>query len=150
MTHGLTTAKCPRILVVDDHHVIRAGLAEMLKAHWEVCGEAANGDEAVKKLLELKPDVVILDFSMPGRGGAATTRAIRHRSPDTKIIFYSMYEDRAMTQLAKLAGADAYLSKRQPSGELIKVIKSLIHSPVPDQNPNPDQFEIRRKQFCGL
>lgn len=149
MIHGLTRAKCPRILVVDDHHVIRAGLAELLKTHWVVCGEAANGDDAVKKLLQLQPDVVILDFSMPGRG-AATARAIRHRSPDTKIIIFSMYEDQAMAQLAKLAGADAFVSKCQSSADLVKVIKSLIDSRPPDQNTDGDQFEVRRKQFFGL
>lgn len=122
----------------------------MLKTHWVVCGEAANGDDAVKKLLELKPDVVILDFRMPGRGGAATARAIRHRSPDTKIIIFSMYEDQAMAQLAKLAGADAFVSQRQSSAHLVKVIKSLIDSRPPDQNADSDQFEIRRKQFFGL
>jgi DNA-binding NarL/FixJ family response regulator len=147
MIQGSIPAKVPRILLVDDHQVVRSGLATILKTYWDVCGEAASGDDAVEKLLELKPDVVILDFRMPGKGGAATARAIRHRAPETKIIMFSMYEDEAMAQVAKLAGADAYVNKRQPSADLVKVIKSLIESPLPDQNPDPGQFEIRRKQF---
>lgn len=150
VTHGSVPAKLVRILLVDDHDVIRAGLAEILKTHWDVCGQAANGEDALRKMQEVKPDVVILDFRMPGKGGAATARAIRYRSPKTKIIIFSMYEDEAMTQLAKLAGADAYVSKRQPSADLVKVIKSLIDSSLPDQNLDQDQFEIRRKHFFGL
>ena len=115
-----------RIFIVDDHEIIRAGLAGLLEPHWTICGEAANGEDAVQKVEGLRPDVVILDISMPGKGGALVARFIRNHLPKTKIVFYSMHENATIDELAKLVGVDAFVTKGQPTSELIEIIRRLI------------------------
>ncbi len=77
-----------RILLADDHEIVRRGLRALLEKHegWEVCGEAADGREAVEKTLQLKPDVVILDIGMPLLNGLDTTRQLLQHDPSSKII----------------------------------------------------------------
>jgi PleD family two-component response regulator len=72
-----------RILLVDDHELVRKGLRSLLDEDWEICGEAANGAEAVGKVRELKPDLVLLDLGMPVMGGTEAARAIRSIAPET-------------------------------------------------------------------
>jgi DNA-binding NarL/FixJ family response regulator len=126
--YPLRPTRSARILIVDDHEVVRAGLAQLLKVRWTICGEAVDGKDAVEKVRELRPDVVVLDISMPRRGGVATAREIRHFWPKTKIIFYSMHDcgPSPSTQVAKLAGADAFVTKRRPVRDLIQTIQSVI------------------------
>lgn len=115
-----------RILLVDDHELVRKGIASLLAAEWDICGEAANGNEAVRKIRQLKPDLVVLDVAMPGMGGAATAREIRTIAPETKILFLSMHDSETVAQLAKLARVDACLNKDCSPDTLKKVVHSLL------------------------
>jgi DNA-binding NarL/FixJ family response regulator len=115
-----------RILVVDDHEVVRFGIVSLLKDSWEVCGQAANGLEAIEKVRELHPDLVLMDLRMPVMGGTEATRQIRNMSPGTKIVLLSMYESETVVELARLMGADACLSKRCAATELRRAIAIVL------------------------
>jgi len=126
-----------RILLVDDHEVVRAGLAKLLQGVWDICGEAGNGLEAVDKVLELKPDVVVLDLSMPIMGGTAAARQIRRLSPATKIVVLSMHDSETVVELSRLVGADACVSKRSAATELHKAIVAVLKEP-----PDPKAIRV--------
>ena len=96
-----------QILLADDHNVVRKGLRKTLEEHkeWRVCGEAADGREAVKMALELKPDIVVLDLTMPGLNGIEATRQIKHALPRTEVLIFTMHEAEEMILSAFEAGA---------------------------------------------
>jgi two-component system, NarL family, response regulator NreC len=83
-----------RILIADDHDAVRRGVRSVLpsRSNIEVCGEASNGNEAIQKALELKPDLIILELTMPVMGGFAAASELRRLLPDMPILFYSMHE----------------------------------------------------------
>jgi DNA-binding NarL/FixJ family response regulator len=115
-----------RILVVDDHEIVRVGIVTLLKDSWDVCGQAANGLEAIEKVRELQPDLVLMDLRMPIMGGTEAARTIRSMSPKTKIVLLSMYESETVVELARLMGVDACLSKRCAATELHKAITAVL------------------------
>lgn len=125
-TLGRNEHSLHRILVVDDHEVVRFGIMSLLKDSWEVCGQAANGLEAIEKVRELQPDLVLMDLRMPVMGGTEATRQIRNISPETKIVLLSMYESETVVELARLMGADACLSKRCAATELRRAIAVVL------------------------
>ena len=137
----------PRVLIVDDHQLVRKGIGFLLDGQWDICGEAENGQEAVLKVGELKPDVVILDLSMPIMGGTAAARHIRRVSPATKIVFLSMHESETVVELTRLAGADACLTKRCTPQELNRAIATVLRDhgdPRPDaDSPHAGQSALR-------
>jgi two-component system invasion response regulator UvrY len=90
---------------------------------WDICGEARDGAEAIQKVWELAPDVVILDLTMPTLGGFDTAKRIRQISPETKIIFFSIHET---PTTARLVGADAFVSKASAAGELARTITHVM------------------------
>jgi DNA-binding NarL/FixJ family response regulator len=110
-----------RVLVVDDHAVIRKGTQSILGAwpEWQVSGEAANGEEAVLLTNDLKPDIVLMDISMPGMGGLQATRAIRKVCPDAKVLMLTSLDSLECVQTALHAGARGYLLKSHTEGELM-------------------------------
>jgi DNA-binding NarL/FixJ family response regulator len=122
----------PKILLVDDHEIVRKGIRVTLEGHWQICGEAANGEEAVEKALQLKPDLILMDVSMPRVNGIEATKRIRKLSLPAKIIIFSMHDSREIAKQAKEAGADACLVKTCPSEELLKSIAILLDG---HQNP---------------
>jgi DNA-binding NarL/FixJ family response regulator len=116
-----------RILLVDDHKVVRTGVKSVLSnfKSFEVCGEARDGQEALEKTLQLKPDLVLMDISMPKVNGLEATKLIRQMRPITKIIILSMHDSPQIANEAKLSGADAYLTKSSLSGQLESVITDI-------------------------
>jgi two-component system, NarL family, response regulator LiaR len=121
-----------RILVVDDHSVVRQGLKMFLglDPELEIVGEAENGAEAVKMAAELKPDVVLMDMLMPVMDGIEATKAIRGSMPDTEVIaLTSVLEDAAVVGAIK-AGAIGYLLKDTQSDELRRAIKAASEGQV--------------------
>src|ERR1700691_2292556 len=103
MSDGLHSGRRKaRILLADDHQVVRSGVRSLLEGHadWKICGEAGNGREAVAKAVELKPDLVILDLSMPLMNGFEAAKELRKVAPATRIIVFSMHNSRQICEQA--------------------------------------------------
>jgi two-component system, NarL family, nitrate/nitrite response regulator NarL len=109
-----------RILIADDNSLVRAGLRLLLgqRSDWSVCGEASNGREAVKKAVELKPDVILLDISMPMMDGLTAAEQIRRKVPESEIIIVTLCESLDMARYAAQTGVRAYISKSNVSSDL--------------------------------
>jgi signal transduction histidine kinase len=118
--HGMG---CTRVLLVDDHKVMRQGLRQLLdgRADLYVVGEAENGYEAIEKTRSLKPDVVIMDVSMPQMDGIEATRLIKLEMPEVRVISLTMHEDDQVLNALRKAGADGVVSKAAGTVELLKV-----------------------------
>lgn len=116
-----------RILVADDHHVVRTGLRALLesKTGWQVCAEASNGREAVEKAGHLKPDVAVLDIGMPLLNGVEATRQIRKLSPQTEILILTMHDSDQLVQEVLGAGAHGYILKDDADRNLIAAVDAL-------------------------
>ena len=121
-----------RILIADDHEVVRFGLRQILEAqaNWEVVAEASDGKEAVSRAIETKPDICILDHSLPLMNGLEVTRQIRARVPKSEILIFTMHENEKLVQELLHAGARGYLLKSDAKTYLIEAITSLAsHRP---------------------
>jgi DNA-binding NarL/FixJ family response regulator len=92
---------------------------------WDICGEAKDGVEAIEKVAELSPDVVILDLTMPSMGGFDTAKRIRQAAPTTRIIFFSIHET---PTTARLVGADAFVSKASAAQDLARTIHRVLEN----------------------
>ncbi len=114
-----------RVLLADDHKILREGLAGLLRGQSdvEVIGEACDGQTAVDMALQLHPDLVLMDVSMPQLGGVEATRRICHELPNTRVIGLSMHEGPSIAAAMTEAGASAYLNKGCPSDDLISAIR---------------------------
>ncbi len=117
-----------RILLADDHTVMRAGLRLLLERHedFEVVGEAADGRQAVDIATELKPAVVVMDIAMPQLNGVEAARQILNRDPDTAIVMLSMHSDESYVLRSLKAGARAYLLKDSAEADLVSAIQAII------------------------
>jgi DNA-binding NarL/FixJ family response regulator len=119
-----------RILVADDHEVVRRGLVSLIEAHkgWEVCGQAENGQMAVDRVKDLKPDVVILDITMPILDGLEATRQIMRDNSRVKVLILSMIDAERMVQAAKDAGACGYVVKSDAARLLVGAVQALEYN----------------------
>ena len=124
-----------KVLLVDDHSLFRAGLASLLRA-WgiEVVGQAGDGDEAIAKARELRPDLIFMDVSMPGRDGLEATRAIKAESPGIKIIILTVSDDEQHLFEAIKCGAEGYLLKHLQEDEFADLVEK-ISSGEPAMSP---------------
>lgn len=116
----------PTILLADDHDIVRRGIRALLADYWQICGEAANGEEAVRKAQELNPSLILMDVSMPLMSGLEATRRIRKLQPATKIVILSMHDSGEIVRQARAAGADACLAKTCGSEVLLETIATLL------------------------
>ncbi|MFC0212201.1 response regulator [Paenibacillus chartarius] len=117
-----------KLLIVDDHSVVRSGMAMLLngKHDIEVVGEAAEGDEAIAKALELKPDIVLMDLSMPhGKDGMAASKELKQLAPDIHILILTMHDDDEYLFRAIQAGASGYILKSAPHDELLTALQTV-------------------------
>jgi DNA-binding NarL/FixJ family response regulator len=117
-------------LIADDHGLIRRGVRTVLQAcrGWRVIGEAANGREAVEKAIKLKPDVAVLDISMPELDGLEVTRQIRESVPSVKVLVLTMHESDQMVRRALDAGASGYILKSDFTDYLPKAVKAIAEN----------------------
>lgn len=115
-----------RVMIVDDHSVVRSGLGAFLMVvnDLELVSEASSGEDAIQKAAEIQPDVILMDLKMPGMGGVAAIRAIKHNEPKIKIIALTSYIDDGLVQGALQAGANGYLMKNVQTEELANAIRS--------------------------
>lgn len=116
-----------RVLIADDHAVLRAGLILLLNAEpdIEVIGEASNGDEAITGTAKLIPDVLLLDIAMPGPGGINVIRTIKAKNLPVAILILTMYEDEGYLRETLKAGALGYIPKKAAETELISAIRAV-------------------------
>ena len=115
-----------RVLIVDDHEIVRRGLKTLLTdEHIEVCGEAADGVEAVAKAEQLNPSVIIMDLVMPRMDGFRATREIRRLLPQIQIVIVSQHDAAAVRSEALKAGATTFISKEAIQHQLIRALRDL-------------------------
>ncbi len=121
-----------RILLADDHEVARKGVKALLDAHpgWQVVGEASDGREAVEHARELRPDVVIMDITMPGLTGMEAAKRILIEFPDTKLLFFTMHNSEQMVHEALGAGAHGYVLKSDAGADLVSAIQGLTRQKI--------------------
>lgn len=115
------------ILIADDHPVIRSGLRAILSARpdWQVCGEAADGEELVGLAERLRPDIVIVDYSLPVLNGIEAMRRVGKAVPKAKLLVYTMYDDDTLVREAVMAGARGYILKNEDDAVLLEGIEAL-------------------------
>jgi PAS domain S-box-containing protein len=119
-----------RILIVDDHETVRQGVRALLssRADWFVCGEAADGLQAVEQAKSLRPDVVLVDISMPRMDGIEATRNIRREVPESVVIVVSQNDPALTKKAAMQAGAKAFVDKARISQDLLRTIESVVRA----------------------
>jgi PAS domain S-box-containing protein len=122
-----------RILIADDHEIVRQGIRSLfdLQTDWEICGEAVDGLDAIEKSKHLKPDVILLDVSMPHLNGLDAARVIRKEVPQSKILMVSQHDAAYMSQRALEVGARGYVAKSELSRQLLAAVESVIHDRQP-------------------
>ena len=116
-----------RILVVDDNALVRRGVIDILasRKNWEVCAEAQDGEEAIQKAQESRPDLILLDISMPGMNGLEVARAVRQELADAKILIMSQHDAASLLPTAIQAGADGCVDKSRLATDLLSSIEGI-------------------------
>jgi DNA-binding NarL/FixJ family response regulator len=116
-----------RILLVDDHPIVRQGLKTILEGHsdWEVVGEASDGAEAIEKARKLTPDVMVLDVTMPVMNGLEACRVLRRQSPQLEILFVTQHDSPQMMREALDAGARGYVVKSNAARDLLEAVEAV-------------------------
>ena len=119
--------KKTRILLADDHALVRAGIRALLEKQddMEIVGEAADGQETLKKVAELRPDVIIMDIAMPGMGGMEATKRIKSQYPDVQVLALTMLEDERYFFEIIQAGASGFIVKGALPDELLVAVRSV-------------------------
>lgn len=116
-----------RVLVCDDHALVRSGLRRLLESEdvFDVVGEAADAEQAIAQVAELRPDVLLLDVVMPGRSGIDALADLQEASPDTRVLVLSMQDDPSYVRQAFAAGAQGYLVKEAADADLVQAIQDV-------------------------
>lgn len=117
-----------RILIADDHEVMRRGLRGLIESHqeWAVCGEAVEGHEAVRKSVELNPDLVIMDVNMPGLSGIDAAIMIRKENTSTRILFFTVHDSEQVLQEMLEVGAQGYVAKSRAGQDLVEAVRRVL------------------------
>ncbi|MFV8749906.1 response regulator transcription factor [Nannocystaceae bacterium ST9] len=116
----------PRVVIVDDHPLFRRGVSELLRESVEVVGDAADSEGAMQRVIELRPDIVLLDIRLEHGSGLSMIGKLRAAHPALRVIVVTMYEELAFQQAARQAGAQGYVSKRATDLELLVAIERVF------------------------
>lgn len=121
-----------RILIADDHAVVRSGLRALLRADpgLEVVGEAEDGTETLRLTETLRPDLVLLDITMPPENGIQTAKLLKEKHPELIVLFLTMHEDEGLLHEALRAGAAGYVIKRAEESEILRAIHAASHGDI--------------------
>lgn len=116
-----------RILIVDDHEIVRQGIRRILETQddWEVCGEAGNGQEALRLNATLKPDAIVMDITMPVMNGLEATREITSAHPESKVLIFTMHEPQNLASIQR-SGAKGVLTKSRAAQDLTPALQTII------------------------
>jgi DNA-binding NarL/FixJ family response regulator len=116
-----------RILIADDHEIVRRGIRALIENHpgWEVCAEASDGREAVEKVRELRPDLALVDVSMPNLNGLDAARQIVDIAPQTRVLILTMHESEQIVREVLEVGARGFLLKTDAARDLVSAIQAL-------------------------
>jgi DNA-binding NarL/FixJ family response regulator len=116
-----------RILIADDHEIVRKGVRDVIEANpfWEVCAEASDGQQALDLALQEKPDIAVLDVSLPTLNGVALTRRLRKECPSVRVLLFTMHDDEETMSSGLAAGARAYVLKSDSGSNLEAAISAL-------------------------
>jgi DNA-binding NarL/FixJ family response regulator len=118
-----------RILIADDHEVLREGLKSLLakaRPEWEICGEAADGNDAIRFVQDLKPDLLVLDITMPGLSGLEASRRIRKLGIRLPVLIFTTHHSDRLSVEVQQAGAQGYVLKSQAARNLVLAIDTLL------------------------
>ena len=118
-----------RILIVDDHEIVREGIRTLIgrsRPEWEICGEAANGEEAIETITTLKPDVVVLDITMPKMSGLEAAPRIAKLGLGCRVLMFTMHDSERLTMEVRQAQAQGLVLKSQAARDLIRAIECLL------------------------
>jgi two-component system, NarL family, response regulator NreC len=121
-----------RLMLVDDHEVVRTGLKTFLETQpgLKVVAEASNGKDAISRALEIRPDIVIMDITMPEMDGLEATRQLKAQWPDVNVLTLTVHEDKFYFMEMLSAGASGYLTKQAASEELVQAIKTVAQGDI--------------------
>lgn len=122
-----------RVLIADDHPEVRAGLRALLEGEYNVVGDVADGRALLEAAKRLRPDVIVMDLSMPGMGGIEAAAQLRTLVPDSKLIMLSAHADQSRAAAAFSAGVTGYIVKRDP-GQLLSFIRNVVEQGKPGKH----------------
>lgn len=117
-----------KILIADDHEIVRQGIRRVLevKPDWQICGEAANGQEAVRMARELTPDIIIMDVTMPVMSGFEAADEISRLPLGSRVLFFTMHDSGSMAGTVRRSGAHGYVIKSRAAEDLIVALERLL------------------------
>ena len=123
---------CARVFLVDDHALLRKGVSAMIDTcdDFMVCGEAGSATEAMERIPVARPDIVVVDISLPGSGGIDVIRDIRLRHPAVRILVLSMHDEKLYAERALRAGAQGYVMKKAPPERLLEGLRAVIRGGI--------------------
>jgi DNA-binding NarL/FixJ family response regulator len=126
-----------RILVADDHEVVRQGVRAILQARpdWQICGEARDGREAILLTKELRPDVVVMDITMPNMSGLEASLEIAKLKLPSRVLIFTMHESKSLAPSVRKAGAQGYVVKSRAARDLIDALERLLGGGTFFDNP---------------
>ncbi len=117
-----------KILIADDHEIVRQGIRRVLevKPEWEICGEASNGQEAVRMAQELSPDIIIMDVTMPVMSGFEAADEISRLPLGSRVLFFTMHDSGSMAGSVRKSGAQGYVVKSRAAQDLVQALERLL------------------------
>jgi DNA-binding NarL/FixJ family response regulator len=151
------TAKCPlnaRIVIADDHEIVLEGIRRILtrlRPNWEICGEAANGNQTIELVKAFKPNVVVLDITMPGMSGLEAARQIVKFNPACRILIFTVHDSDWLKSEIRDAGAHGYVQKSQVARDLVVAVECLLEGGTffVEQGPAELYQEMKPRQEPG-